>query len=210
MANYLRVYFIMGSNNCEEDPLHVLEAALKGGITCFQFREKGKGAKIGGEKKNLAIEMQRLCKSYGVPFLVNDDVPLAIEIGADGIHVGQDDAPVATIKSQCPSDFVIGVSATNHNEAIQAVKDGADYIGVGPIFATNTKEDAKTPIGLNGITQIRNHVGDLPMVAIGGIKAEHVGQIVEAGADGVSVISAISQAESPEQASKEMRRLVNK
>lgn len=203
----LKVYFIMGSNNCgEQDPLIVLEAALKGGITMFQFREKGVGAKRGLEKKKIAQDMQRLCQSYRVPFIINDDLDLALEVKADGLHVGQDDATVEQIKRVCPTDLLIGVSATNEQEAVQAVKDGADYIGVGPIFATSTKLDAKDPIEITGITRIRSLVGDTPMVAIGGIKQEDVGLIRAAGADGVSVISAISLASSPEQVA---RTLVN-
>ncbi|MCT2536207.1 thiamine phosphate synthase [Aquibacillus koreensis] len=205
----LGAYFIMGSNNANLDPLFVLEQALKGGITLFQFREKGANAKVGDEKVKLAKDMQQLCKQYNVPFIVNDDVNLAINIHADGVHVGQDDESAVNIKKNCPSHFIVGVSATNLAEAKQAVIDGADYIGVGPIFATNTKEDAKAPIGLDGITEIRDAVGDIPMVAIGGIKHEHTPGIIKAGADGVSVISAISQAESPLVAARDIRELVD-
>ncbi|MRH43721.1 thiamine phosphate synthase [Aquibacillus halophilus] len=205
----LRVYLIMGSNNTVRDPLSVLEEALKGGITLFQYREKGANAKVGQEKKELAMKMKRLCHKYSVPFIVNDDVLLALEIGADGVHVGQDDEIVASIKAQCPKDFIIGVSTTNSQEANQAVKDGADYIGVGPIYATDTKEDVKLPIGLEGVAEIRSTVGDLPIVAIGGIKTSHVAGIIQAGADGVSVISAISQAKSPKIAARQLASLIN-
>lgn len=204
MRQDLRVYFIMGSNNCIKDPLHVLEEALRGGISFFQFREKGKGAKTGSEKKELALQMKRLCKQYNVPFIINDDVDLALEIGADGIHVGQDDDPVHKVREKCPDHYILGVSATNMEEAKKAVHDGADYIGVGPIYSTNTKEDAKTPIGLEGIKKIRSLVGNTPMVAIGGIKKHHVSEIIKAGADGVSVISAISMSDEPKCAVQEI------
>ncbi|WP_226035806.1 thiamine phosphate synthase [Aquibacillus saliphilus] len=206
LTESIRTYFIMGSNNSSRDPVQIVEEALKGGISLFQFREKGANAKVGQEKKNLAQQLQKLCRDYSVPFIVNDDISLAIEIGADGVHVGQDDESVAMIKRKCPNDFIIGVSATNSIEAVQALSDGADYIGVGPIYTTSTKEDAKTPIGLEGIAQIRSLVGDMPIVAIGGIKLEHVKGILNAGANGVSVITAISHADSPEIAARHLTR----
>ncbi|MBM7571155.1 thiamine-phosphate pyrophosphorylase [Aquibacillus albus] len=208
ISEMLRVYFIMGSNNCTGDPLEVLESALKGGITLFQLREKGANAKTGKKKKELALKMKELCHRYEVPFVVNDDVSLALEIEADGIHVGQDDEPVSEIKEKCPERMIIGVSATNGQEAVEAVKDGADYIGVGPIFSTDTKVDAKKPIGLEGVSRIRKLVGDIPMVAIGGIKAVHASDIIDAGADGVSVITAISAAASPEAAAREIKEKI--
>ncbi|GAB2565287.1 thiamine phosphate synthase [Gracilibacillus alcaliphilus] len=201
--NILQVYFIMGSNNCDGNPLTVLEQALKGGVTLFQFREKGQDALTGTAKKQLALHMKELCQRYQVPFIVNDDIELALEIGVDGVHVGQEDMPIQQVRKLVPDHWLIGVSATNRQEAVQALKDGADYIGVGPIYATGTKADAKQPIGVDGVQQIRQQVGDLPIVAIGGIKQAHVSALIEAGADGVSIISAISQASHPEQAAKE-------
>lgn len=201
----LTVYFIMGSNNVgDQDPLKVLQAALDGGITMFQFREKGDGARTGKDKRLLAEEMKALCKQYDVPFIVNDDVDLAIEVMADGVHVGQEDAAIDEVKQRCPSSFIIGVSATNIKEAEQAAKSGADYIGAGPVFATGTKKDAKEPIGLDGLKEMRQRIDDTPMVAIGGIDASHVAAIRAAGADGVSVISAISLAEDPASAARRL------
>ncbi|SHN31470.1 thiamine phosphate synthase [Gracilibacillus kekensis] len=197
-VKWLQVYFILGSNNTDQAPLYVLEEALKGGITCFQFREKGKGALTGNAKKQLAIQMKGLCRKYQVPFLINDDVDLALEIAADGVHVGQDDMSIGEVREICPPNWIIGVSATNKDEAIQAKKDGADYIGVGPIYSTNTKEDAKQPIGEKGLQAIRKEVGATPLVAIGGIQLADVNRLMQAGTDGVSVISAISQAVDPQ------------
>ena len=208
IADYLKVYFIMGSNNSNQDPLLVLEQALKGGITLFQFREKGTGARTGQEKLNLAREMKKLCHQYDVPFVVNDDVELALTIEADGIHIGQEDEPVLRVRERCPARLFIGVSATNEKEAHQAAKDGADYIGVGPLFSTVSKEDAKTPIGLAGLSKINRLVGDVPTVAIGGIKLSDAPAIIQAGTAGVSVISAISQADSPEQAARSLKKMV--
>ncbi|SDK29259.1 thiamine phosphate synthase [Sediminibacillus albus] len=206
----LQVYFIMGSNNCRGEPLQVVEQALKGGITMFQFREKGSGAKTGKEKHSLAIKLKQLCNHYGVPFIVNDDVDLAVDIGADGVHVGQDDEPLASVKQRCPKSFIIGVSATNSTEAVQAFQAGADYIGAGPVFPTSTKQDAKLPIGLAGLEEINRLTGETPVTAIGGIHTDNAADAIKAGADGVSVISAISQAESPQQAAQLLNKLTAK
>lgn len=158
---------------------------------------------MGGEtKKQLAIQMRDLCRFYDVPFLINDDVDLALEVDADGVHVGQDDMSILEIRKICPADWIIGVSATNKEEALQAKAEGADYIGVGPIYSTNTKEDAKQPIGEKGLLEIREALSSIPIVAIGGIRLGHVMQLMKSGANGVSVISAISHALNPEQTAK--------
>lgn len=209
VRSYLKLYFIMGSNNSYANPMEVLDQALQGGVTLFQFREKGKGAKTGKEKYELAKQMKELCDKHQVPFIVNDDIELALAVKASGVHIGQEDEPFEKARERCPANFMIGVSATNQREALQAATDGADYIGVGPIFATNTKEDAKTPIGLEGISEIKQLTKATPMVAIGGIKKESVTSILEAGADGVSLISAISQAKKPEQAAWALRNVID-
>ena len=195
----LAVYFILGSQNVKDkDPLFVLEEALKGGISCFQFREKGYSTKSESEKYDLARQMKKLCHQYRVPFFVNDDLELAINLNADGIHVGQDDIPVNQIREIAPETMKIGLSTTSVEEAIEAARLGVDYIGVGPIFPTVTKSDAKAPISLSGIQKIRNVVSDIPIVAIGGIELTDVVSVRKAGADGVAVISAISLADEPQ------------
>lgn len=199
----LAVYFILGSQNVKDkDPLFVLEEALKGGISCFQFREKGYSTKSESEKYDLARQMKKLCHQYRVPFFVNDDLELAINLNADGIHVGQDDIPVNQIREIAPETMKIGLSTTSVEEAIEAARLGVDYIGVGPIFPTVTKSDAKAPISLSGIQKIRNAVSDIPIVAIGGIELTDVVSVRKAGADGVAVISAISLADEPQLAAQ--------
>lgn len=190
----LKVYFITGSNNCFKNPLEVVKEAIEGGITIFQFREKGKGALIGEEKVNLAIEIQRLCQLAGIPFIVNDDIDLAMELNADGIHVGQDDEPVENIRRKI-GDKILGVSVHTLEEAEIATRNGADYLGLGPIFPTKTKEDAKEVRGTTLIQELRVNGFDIPIVGIGGITVENAKTVIKGGADGVAVISAISQAE---------------
>lgn len=142
MSRVLPVYFIMGSNNCTKEPLQVLRDALEGGITIFQLREKGEGALTGEKRIDFAKELQALCKEYGVPFLVNDDVELALELDADGVHVGQDDEGITSVREKM-GDKIIGVSAHTIEEARFAIENGADYLGVGPIFPTSTKKIRK-------------------------------------------------------------------
>ncbi|HLR07693.1 MAG TPA: thiamine phosphate synthase [Bacillota bacterium] len=190
-----RLYFIMGSNNTNKDPLRVLEQAIKGGITMFQFREKGVNAKTGAEKRELGWQLRQKCRNYNIPFIVNDDVELANDLDADGIHIGQNDESIQYVHKRVPSHYMIGVSVSNPDEAVQAEKQGADYIGVGPIYQTFTKENAMNPIGLTGLKDIRNRTDTIPIVAIGGITNDSAPHVMQSGATGIAVISAISQAE---------------
>ena len=203
IRDLLKVYFIMGSNNCLVNPLEIVEAALKGGVTLFQFREKGTGALKGEEKAELASNIKSLCKEYGVPFLINDDIELAIALGADGVHIGQEDEPASIVRGKI-GEKILGVSVHTLEEAKKAVSEGADYLGIGPIYQTSTKEDAKEESGTALIEQIRAVGMDIPIVGIGGITAVNAGAVVKAGADGVSVITAISMAASPLQAAKDL------
>ncbi|WP_243525607.1 thiamine phosphate synthase [Bacillus pseudomycoides] len=195
MSKLLQVYFIMGSNNCKRDPLQIMKEALDGGITLFQFREKGEGALIGEERVHFAKQLQMLCKEYDVPFIVNDDVELAIELDADGVHVGQDDEGITSVREKM-GDKIVGVSAHTIEEAHFAIANGADYLGVGPIFPTSTKKDTKAVQGTKGLLHFREAGITIPIVGIGGITVENAASVIEAGADGVSVISAISLADS--------------
>jgi thiamine-phosphate pyrophosphorylase len=209
MSKLLQVYFIMGSNNCTKDPLSVLKEALDGGVTLFQFREKGEGALIGEDRVRFAKEVQALCKEYGVPFIVNDDVELAIELDADGVHVGQDDEGITSVREKM-GDKIIGVSTHTIEEARWAIENGADYLGVGPIFPTSTKKDTKAVQGTKGLAHFREQGITIPIVGIGGITIENTASVIEAGADGVSVISAISLAESAYESARKLAEEVNK
>lgn len=209
MSKLLQVYFIMGSNNCTKDPLSVLKEALDGGVTLFQFREKGEGALIGEDRVRFAKEVQALCREYGVPFIVNDDVELAIELDADGVHVGQDDEGITSVREKM-GDKIIGVSTHTIEEARWAIENGADYLGVGPIFPTSTKKDTKAVQGTKGLAHFREQGITIPIVGIGGVTIENTASVIEAGADGVSVISAISLAESAYESTKKLVEEVSK
>ncbi|WP_412521468.1 thiamine phosphate synthase [Staphylococcus simulans] len=190
----LSVYFICGTQDIPEHrTIHeVLAEALEGGITMYQFREKGATAKTGEAKKELAQSLQQLCRKYHVPFIVNDDVELAEAIDADGIHVGQDDAKIETFKTHF-KDKIIGLSVGNETELAQSDLTDVDYIGVGPIFKTGSKADASEPVGPQMIETLYEKTNGMPIVAIGGIALNNVAPLAQTHAQGVSVISAIAQ-----------------
>jgi thiamine-phosphate pyrophosphorylase len=204
----LKVYFIMGSPNCKDNPSTVLVEAIEGGITLFQFREKGPGALTGDGKVSLAKELQQICQENQIPFIVNDDIQLAIALNADGVHIGQEDEPIEEVRKKIGTDKIIGVSVHSCEEAITALEGGADYFGIGPVFPTKTKEDAKPSTGTKLIEELRERGQTLPIVGIGGITAENARSVVKAGADGVSVITAISHAPSVKEAAKALRKSV--
>jgi len=207
MKQRLKVYFIMGSVNCKKSPFEVLTEAIDGGITLFQFREKGSGALVGEQKYEFAKQLQAICQKRGIPFIVNDDVELALAIDADGVHIGQDDEDARIVREKI-GDKILGVSAHNLAEAQAAAAAGADYIGVGPIYPTKSKADAKQAQGPGMIRLLRDNGIDIPIVGIGGITAENASEVMNAGADGVSVISAIASAPSPLLATKQLAQTV--
>ncbi|MCJ1780044.1 thiamine phosphate synthase [Mammaliicoccus sciuri] len=198
----LKVYFIAGSQDIADGNLiSVVEEALKAGITMFQFREKGETSKKGEEKEALAQSLFELCKQYQVPFIVNDDVDLAIKLNADGIHVGQDDRNVSEFKDKF-KDKIIGLSVANKMEYDQSDISDVDYIGTGPIHSTNSKADAGEEGGYQMIENMRKINQDIPIVAIGGITEVDVQPLIKVGANGVSVISAIAKSQNIEQTVK--------
>ena len=200
----LKLYFICGTTTCLGKDLYtVVEDALKGGITLFQFREKDEGALEGSEKVELAIKLQDLCKKYNVPFIVNDDIELALEIDADGVHVGQDDLGVDEIRKLMP-DKIIGLSIGNEEELKQSKVEYVDYVGVGPVYVTQSKDDAGGAIGYEGLELMRKLLPQMPLVAIGGIQTQHIKDVMKTNVDGVSIISAISYSDNIEKTVREM------
>ena len=163
-----------------------VEAALRGGVTCVQLREKELDeAEFLAEAK----EVSALCRRYGVPFFVNDNVDIAIACGADGVHVGQEDMAAAQVRRRVGDGMMIGVSVHSVEEAVEAVKNGADCLGVGAMFSTSTKADASV-LPREVLRDICNAV-DVPVVAIGGIGKGNLMQLAGTGVDGVALVSAI-------------------
>jgi len=187
----LRKYFIMGSPNCRRDPLQILQEAIDGGITAFQYREKGKNALSGGNKLALGLKLRQCCKEQGIPFFINDDIDLADKLEVDGIHVGQDDQSVEEIRSKYPT-IMIGLSVSNDLELQESPIELVDYLGAGPIFPTLTKDDVKPVVGLEWIRKIKERYNEKPVVGIGGINSKNASEVIQSGAHGVAVITAIT------------------
>lgn len=167
-----------------------VEAALKGGVTCVQLREKElDSAAFLAEAK----EIQTLCRSYGVPFLINDNVEIALACGADGVHLGQKDMDAAEARERLGKERIIGVSARSVEQALAAEKAGASYLGTGAVFGTATKKDAR-PIDRETLKAICNAVS-IPVVAIGGIHKGNLAKLAGTGVDGAALVSAIFSAE---------------
>lgn len=202
----LQLYFIMGSNNTPHDPVWLLEEAIRGGITAFQFREKDEGAKQGEERADLAKRLKAVCQEHSLPFLVDDDVDLALSLDADGVHIGQEDERIDIVRSRIGWHKILGVSAHTLEEALTAQELGADYIGVGPIYETDTKREKKAAISPFAILQMREAGVSIPIVGIGGIHPGNAAHVIAAGGDGIAVISAIARAKNPRQIALTLRQ----
>ena len=163
-----------------------VEAALKGGVTFVQLREKTTDHSAIKEE---ALAIKELCHQHHVPFVIDDDVDFAVEIDADGVHVGQNDMEAGNVRAILGPDKIIGVTARTVEQALAAQKYGADYLGSGAVFATGSKADAR-PLDHAVLKQICQAV-DIPVVAIGGIDATNVSRLAGCGVDGVAVISGI-------------------
>ena len=204
--NSLQLYFVAGTTNVgEKDFLAVLESALKGGITTFQLREKGEGALEGEALRELAEKCQKLCRDYKVPFIVNDHVELALEIDADGVHIGQEDGVIAEVRQKIGPNKILGVSTHSKVEALTASDAGANYIGIGPLFETKSKENAGEAVGPELVQEIVRELPGLPIVGIGGISERKAGTVIRNCASGVAVISAIAGSDDVEEATRSIK-----
>ena len=176
-----------------------VEAALKGGATCVQLREKELDEAAFLQE---AKELCALCRRYGVPFIVNDNVDVAQACGADGVHVGQEDMKAGEVRRRVGEDMILGVSVHTVEEARRAVRDGADYLGLGAVFPTSTKGDADQ-MPHDTLRAICDAV-DVPIVAIGGLNRDNILRLSGSGVDGVALVSAIFGAEDIEAACREL------
>lgn len=182
-----------------------VELALRGGVTFLQLREKD----LAEEKfKTEALKIKELCLSYDVPFVLNDNVKLAIETDADGVHVGQTDMNPGTVRKMIGQDKILGVTAESIEDALSAEAAGADYLGVGSVFPTSTKLDADL-ISIETLKEICASV-KIPVVAIGGITKDNLRQLKNSGIAGIAVVSAIFAQSNIEQATRELKDLLSK
>lgn len=179
-----------------------VELAIQGGCTLVQLREKALSSL---DFYDTAVQVKAVCDRYQVPLIINDRVDIAMATDAAGVHVGQNDLPAAIVRGMIGPDKILGVSASNLAEALQAVQDGADYLGVGAMFATGTKSDARA-VSLDELQAIRTAV-HLPIVAIGGINPNTVPRLAASGIDGIAVVSAIVAEQDIARAARQMKDL---
>ncbi|KAI4110506.1 MAG: hypothetical protein LQ339_001372 [Xanthoria mediterranea] len=201
---------ILGKNHLED----VVRAAVKGGVTLVQYRDKHSDT---GDLIRTAQSLRTICRQHSVPLIINDRVDVALAVDADGVHLGQTDMDIITARQLVGSKMIIGVTVSSLAEAVTAVEAGADYLGIGTIYATPTKEDTKAILGTAGVRDILNGITGLekvvPTVAIGGINAKNIQRVMfksqgmRKRLDGVAVVSAIMAAESPKAAARALRWL---
>lgn len=191
----LKLYLVMGLEEKHgRSAIELAKEAISGGVTCVQLREKKLPLR---EVIKLGEPIRNMCRELGIPFLVNDRVDVAMILEADGVHVGQDDLPGSYVRRLIGPDKWIGISASSMDEAEWAMSENPDYLGIGSIFRTQSKSDAGDPVGVNFIQKIRLRWPDIPLVGIGGIEADNAADVIRAQANGVAVISAITNQPNP-------------
>lgn len=178
----------------------IVEAAIRGGVSVVQLREKGLETRLFYEE---GLKIRDLLKSAGVPLIINDRIDLALALGADGVHLGQNDMPVEIARSILGPDRIIGLSVETPSHVTEKAISSIDYLAVSPVFLTDTKAELKKAWGLEGLRKVRA-MTTLPVVAIGSIKQENARQVVRAGADSVAVVTAIVSTDDPEQATRSL------
>ncbi|MHC6180610.1 thiamine phosphate synthase [Clostridium sp. JNZ X4-2] len=182
------LYLATDRSLLKEDNLpKAVEDAILGGVTLVQLREKDISSK---EFYNIALKIKKVTTHYKIPFIINDRLDIAQAVDADGVHLGQSDIPLTAARRILGKDKIIGISAGSVEEAVEAEKNSADYIGIGTIFYTGTKKDIDIPIGIEGLRKIYNSI-TIPAVAIGGINEHNFKETLSTGIDGICVISAI-------------------
>ncbi|KAF1085805.1 Thiamine-phosphate synthase [Sporotomaculum syntrophicum] len=182
------------------DLYHAVEAALQGGVTLVQLREKHTSSR---DFYQIALGLKDLTCKYQVPLLINDRLDIALAVDADGIHIGQEDLPLQVVREMLGPQKIVGYSVANIEEAVYGERNGADYLGAGPVYATQTKSTPIEPLGVEGLRSIKEAVS-IPVVGIGGINVRNVSQVRRSGVDGISVVSAILGSFNPANASREL------
>lgn len=182
----------------------IAREAVLGGADIIQLRDKGLSC---AELAAIGREIVMLTRKSGAAFIINDRLDVAIACGAGGVHLGQDDMPVSTARQLAPEGFILGVSVGSVAEALEAERGGADYIAVSPVFPTSSKDNAGPGCGLDCLRKIRRAVS-IPVIAIGGINRTNVRGVIEAGADGIAVISAVVSSPDIAAAARDLKDLV--
>lgn len=202
-ADMLRLYAVTDRRWLNGRTLaDTVDSAIRGGVTCVQLREKSLD---GGDLLNEAKQVLAVCRKYHVPLIINDDPQIALACGADGVHVGQQDMSPRILRTMLGPEKIVGVSAATVDEAVQAAKDGADYLGCGAVFATGTKTNTR-PVDAARLRAVCE-ASNVPVVAIGGITAENAPQLRGSGIAGIAVVSAIFAQPDPEAAAVQLRTI---
>jgi thiamine-phosphate pyrophosphorylase len=186
--------------------LDIVNAAVSGGVTCVQLREKDCPTL---EFIEQALAIKNFLAAREVPLIINDRIDVALAVAAAGVHLGQSDMPLEMARKITGRSMLIGISAESVQDAVEAEKGGADYLGVSPIYATPTKSDTAPPLGLEGLREIRNRV-KIPLVAIGGLNKSTAAEVIRHGADGVAVVSAIVAADDPGKSALNLKQIIDK
>ncbi len=198
-------YFITDSNLTKQDCMKDVHDAIMGGARVIQYREKNRSKTEMMAEARILINM---CKKAGVHLLINNSVEIALDVDADGVHLGQSDMPLEEARRIFPNG-IIGISCSTLADVSEAEEKGADYIAVSPVFFTKTKADIGQPLGLAGITEFRKAT-DLPVIAIGGINLDNLESVVKAGADSVCAISATVATDDIEASVKKFEDIIEK
>ncbi len=183
----------------------IVEEAVKGGMTMVQLREKDCNTR---DFIELAIDLKQRLSVYGVPLIINDRADVALAADADGLHIGQSDMPYDIARRLMGKNKIIGLSVENMDQVVEANQLDVDYIGISPVFSTPTKTDTFQPFGLDGVKKVMQ-ISKHPTVAIGGINHLNAKEVLEAGANGIAVVSAICSAKDPQKAAKELKELMS-
>ncbi len=200
MSMHLKSPFLCCITADTSCPATQAEKALKGGATMIQLRQK---TASGSALCSWSLRIHELCRAFNALFIINDRIDIALAAGADGVHLGQQDLPADAARKLLGDNKVIGVSVSSAEEAEKAEKDGCDYVGLGHIFPTSSKKKTGEPLGPSRITEIFQRIS-LPIIAIGGLTAGNASGVIEAGASGIAVISAVADAPDPQQAASEL------
>ncbi|CAN7502338.1 thiamine phosphate synthase [Peribacillus frigoritolerans] len=199
----LSLYLVTEESIAIEELTKIIAESVSGGVSIVQLREKNNSS-LSFYKK--ASALKQLLNELSIPLIINDRVDIALAVGADGIHIGQDDLPLPVVKKVVPEDMIVGVSVSTLEEALEAERNGADYIGVGSVFPTKTKQDA-TLMALEDLGEICRSVS-IPAVAIGGITADNMSALSDSGLSGTAVVSAIMNADNPKTTSESLLKII--
>lgn len=199
----LSLYLVTEESIAIEELIRIITESVSGGVSIVQLREKNNSS-LSFYKK--ASALKQLLNELSIPLIINDRVDIALAVGADGIHIGQDDLPLPVVKKMVPEDMIVGVSVSTLEEALEAERNGADYIGVGSVFPTKTKQDA-TLMALEDLGVICRGVS-IPAVAIGGITADNMSALSDSELSGTAVVSAIMNADNPKTAAESLLKII--